>query len=365
MRNVWEAVRRQPALGLVASLVLHLVAVGLVLMMNGLPSTRYVVKRGEPLFVELPDLSEPAPKGNPAAKTLGAPASQPRPAPKAAPPPRVAAAPPPPAVKPEPERAVEPTPPPPPKSQPEATPPPPPKAESQPEPAVAPPPPPAPEPPRVVEPPPPPPSVAEAPPAPAPPPPAPPVAQAPPAPAAPAAPPAPTTSPEPARAPQVALATPAPATPEPPIDIRSALGRGGGAGGARGGGRGGIEGEPIPLDSADAKFSDYLDRLRRRIKDKWGFPCIKGGPGVCEYKTTSLIVEFGILKDGRLQFIEVVQSSGFPIYDDYAVNAIKFASPFPAVPPDMIVSMRRGSTGVSIMARFNYVVDTSLTNLLR
>ncbi len=165
--------------------------------------------------------------------------------------------------------------------------------------------------------------------------------------------------------PQVALATPAPVTPEPPVDIRSALGRGGGAGSARGGGRGGIEGEPIPLDSSDAKFSDYLDRLRRRIKDKWGFPCIRGGPGVCEYKTTSLIVEFGILKNGQLQFIEIVQSSGFPIYDDYAVNAIKLGSPFPAVPPDMIVAMKRGSTGVSIMARFNYVVDTSLTNLLR
>jgi hypothetical protein len=31
----------------------------------------------------------------------------------------------------------------------------------------------------------------------------------------------------------------------------------------------------------------------------------------------------------------------------------------------MLVSMKRGSTGVSITARFNYVVDTSLTNLLR
>ncbi len=160
--------------------------------------------------------------------------------------------------------------------------------------------------------------------------------------------------------------TPAPApTPEPPIDIRSALGRGGGAGGARGGGRGGIEGEPIPLDSSDAKFSDYLDRLRRRIKANWGFPCIKNATGPCDYKTTSLIVEFGILKDGRLQFVDVVKSSGFPIYDDYAVNAIKLGSPFPAVPPEMIVAMKRGSTGVSIMARFNYVVDTSLTNLLR
>ncbi len=188
------------------------------------------------------------------------------------------------------------------------------------------------------------------------------------APSEPPTPPAPSATPEPAppAPPQVAAVTPPPATTEPaPIDIRAALGRGGGAGGARGGGRGGIEGEPIPLDSTDTKFSDYLDRLRRRIKANWGFPCIKSATGPCEHKTTSLIVEFGILKDGRLQFVDVVKSSGYPIYDDYAVNAIKLGSPFPAVPPEMIVAMKRGSTGVSIMARFNYVVDTSLTNLLR
>jgi TonB family protein len=134
----------------------------------------------------------------------------------------------------------------------------------------------------------------------------------------------------------------------------------------RGGGRGGIEGEPIPLDSSDTKFNDYLERLRRKIKANWGFPCIKDEmTHGCDYKTAMLVVEFGILKDGRLQFVEVVRSSGFPIYDDYAVNAIKLSSPFPVVPSAMIVAMKRGSTGVAIMAQFNYVVDTSLTNVLR
>jgi periplasmic protein TonB len=170
--------------------------------------------------------------------------------------------------------------------------------------------------------------------------------------------------PSPPAPPQVASVPPSPAS--PPVDIRSALGRDAGSGSVRGGGRGGIEGEPIPLDSADPKFNDYLDRLRRRIKANWGFPCIKNEASrACDYKTTSLVVHFGILKDGRLQFVEVVRSSGYPIYDDYAVNAIKFASPFPAVPSSMMVAMKHGSTGVAVMAHFNYVVDTSLTNLLR
>lgn len=148
------------------------------------------------------------------------------------------------------------------------------------------------------------------------------------------------------------------------MDIRS-LGRGGGAGG-RGGGRGGIEGEPIPLDSPDAKYSDWLDRVRRQIKENWGFPCVKNlDTGECEYKTATLIVEFGVLKSGRLQFVEVRRASGFSIYDDYAANAIRLGSPFPPVPDVMMTRMVQGSTGVAIQATFNYVVSTSLTNLLR
>jgi TonB family protein len=190
------------------------------------------------------------------------------------------------------------------------------------------------------------------------------------------APPEPVTPPTAAPAPPRAPAEPIPPAPRiaavpptkeaPPVDIRSALGRGGGAGSARGGGRGGIEGEPIPLDSSEGRYSDYLERLRQAIKSNWGFPCIKGEvTRDCEYKTTSLVIEFGILTDGRLQFVDVVESSGFVIYDDYAVNAIKLASPFPPVPPAMMAAMRRSSTGVVLLARFNYVVDTSLTNLIR
>jgi TonB family protein len=150
-------------------------------------------------------------------------------------------------------------------------------------------------------------------------------------------------------------------------DLRAALRRGGGGGaGGLGIARGGIEGEPIPLDTDDPKYNDYLDRIRRMIKAKWGYPCVKSPlTRECEYKTTHLVVEFGILKDGRLQFVDVRQSSGLPIYDDYAVNAIKLAEPFPDVPSAMMSSMKKQSTGIAILARFNYVVETSLTNLLR
>ena len=78
----------------------------------------------------------------------------------------------------------------------------------------------------------------------------------------------------------------------------------------------------------------------------------------CEYKTAQLVVEFGIAKDGKVPFINVVRSSGYPIYDDYAVNAVKLAD-FPPIPDSF------SKKGVPIMATFSYVVQSSLTNILR
>ncbi len=154
------------------------------------------------------------------------------------------------------------------------------------------------------------------------------------------------------------------------VDIRSALRRGGGGGspGGAANGRGGIEGEPIPLDTKDPRYNDYLDRVRRMIKEKWGYPCVRDERSrTCDYHSASLIVEFGILKDGNVQFVDVRRSSGagLEIYDDFAVNAIKLASPFPKVPAAMLDTMKRGSTGIAILASFNYVFESSLTNLLR
>jgi TonB family protein len=148
--------------------------------------------------------------------------------------------------------------------------------------------------------------------------------------------------------------------PEQTFDLRS-LGRGTGAGG-RGQGRGGIEGEPVPLDSPDPKYSDYLDRVRRAIKDKWGFPCAEGAPERygCARREGELIIEFGIAKDGHVPFISLRQSTGSANMDSFALNAIKLAQPFPPV-PDVI-----SKTGFPILARFRYIlVDQTLTNILR
>ena len=290
------------------------------------------MKRGEPLFVELPQADELAQRGAPAA-----PAS----APKA-----MATPPAPPAVKAQPQPRLAPSPPRP--SPREARVPQQPRAPEQTA-AVSPPARPAtPEPPAPdgLQAPTPPPTAAE------------PMVNEPAR--------APETPPREASPPQPRVAT---VPPQPPlVDSRTALRRGG-PGGAGGSGEGwaGIEGEPIPLDSSDPKYNDYLERVRRMIKEKWGYPCIKDiATGHCDYKSARLVIVFGILKDGRVPMLEVAQQSGYAVYDDYAANAIRLAQPFPPVPASLMATAKSGSSGVKIVAAFQYVlVESSLTNILR
>jgi outer membrane biosynthesis protein TonB len=329
--TAWKWVTRRPLSGVAVSLAVHLLLIAALLWVGG-PSSVQTVKRGEPLFVELPQAEEKAQRGSPAPAEPAGPTPKAPPTPPA---PRVAAAPPkptPPPSRPEPrapERTSTPSPPP-----------------SAPKPEASPP-------------------DAEAlrtPPAPLR------TEEARPSERSPAPETPPRETPPPSPAPRVAAVPEQPLQPTP--DIRSALRRGGpGTGGAGGDGKAwaGIEGEPIPLDSTDPKFNDYLDRIRRMIKDKWGYPCIKDvATGHCDYKSARLVIVFGILKDGRVPTLEVAQQSGYGVYDDYAVNAIKLASPFPPVPASLMATAKSGSAGVKIVAAFQYVlVESSLTNVLR
>jgi hypothetical protein len=106
-----------------------------------------------------------------------------------------------------------------------------------------------------------------------------------------------------------------------------------------------VAGEPIPLDSKDPKYGDYLDRVRRMIREKWGYPCVKEkswfGVERCDYKSADLEIEFVIAR----------RPSTFAIYDEYAVNAIKLAAPFPPVPDSMMV---RPVAGLRLRGEFKY-----------
>ena len=123
---------------------------------------------------------------------------------------------------------------------------------------------------------------------------------------------------------------------------------------------GGIAGEPIDL-TARGESGVFFDEVRTQIIARWAYPCdVSRETQRCEPRPAKVTLEFGILASGHLQYVEVVRSSGFEIYDDYAVKAVRLASPFPTVPPELIARMQAGSTGVALSADFMYVVPASV-----
>lgn len=81
---------------------------------------------------------------------------------------------------------------------------------------------------------------------------------------------------------------------------------------------------PTGLDKIQSE--NYLVQLDALIKSKWALPqWLIGKP----LKTKVLVK---IHPDGRVADRKIVQSSGNPTYDEYCIQAIEKAAPFPKVP---------------------------------
>ena len=89
-----------------------------------------------------------------------------------------------------------------------------------------------------------------------------------------------------------------------------------------------VEGKPIPLDTQEPKYRDYFNKIREKIKANWIYPYEAGSRGI----EGDLNIEFAIAKDGHLQYVKLIRSSGVRILDAAALNAVKIAEPFPPVP---------------------------------
>ena len=321
---------------MIVSILVHVGVAGVLALLMNVPVAKPAMKQGDSLLVELSNVEEPRP-GTPAGRTM----EEARPAPP--PPPARREPPPAPAVKPAP--VARPAAPPPPRVAAAPAAPAPPRAVNAP-PAYAP----------IAAPPAAPPSDAGSTP-----PPADAIARPEPTPPNSGLLPVPTISGEAPRLASVPRESGAAPGARPTPDLRALRGSGG-----VGTGRGGIEGEAISLNSDDPKLADYLQRVKRAIERHWAWPCMKKpGTAECEYASANLHVEFGILKNGTLQFIELRQTSGLAPYDESAMTAIKLASPFPTVPPALMAKAKNGSTGVPIVAHFIYQYEVSIRGLLR
>ena len=92
-------------------------------------------------------------------------------------------------------------------------------------------------------------------------------------------------------------------------------------------------------------FAWYAEALQRRLSEEWAKTLgqVSGKP------SKPAIVRFQILRDGRIEDIRVVESSGNRSFDYSAHRAVQFINPFRALPP----ALRRSSIPVEMTFRIN------------
>ena len=145
------------------------------------------------------------------------------------------------------------------------------------------------------------------------------------------------SAPSPASEPRVASVSRSP----------SSLGHPGG-GGFRGS-QGGVVGQAVPLDTPDPNYREYMQWVRQRIYAKWTYPREAQNRELYG----RLVIEFHIGKDGQLLSLELVSSSGEPVLDSSALNAVKLAERYPPLPD----AMQRDV--LPVVAIFSYRIRTT------
>jgi TonB family protein len=88
------------------------------------------------------------------------------------------------------------------------------------------------------------------------------------------------------------------------------------------------EGEAIPLDTNNLKFFSYFKTIKKQISRVRSYP-----EAAREYFLRgSSSVQFTLLKNGEVQDVKIVKSSGHNILDQNAIETIKKAAPFNPFP---------------------------------
>ncbi len=84
-------------------------------------------------------------------------------------------------------------------------------------------------------------------------------------------------------------------------------------------------GGAAPGIPSDFHFTYYVQRMLALIESRWYKPAVGTG--------TRARVRFVILKDGRVEGIQLEESSGMPSFDRAALRALYAANPLPPLPP--------------------------------
>jgi len=88
-----------------------------------------------------------------------------------------------------------------------------------------------------------------------------------------------------------------------------------------------MEKKPVDID-ADNALQRFLISVRKKIESKKKYPLAARDAGI-EGKSG---IKMTILKDGKLESVEITESSGSEILDDAALQSVRSALPFPSIP---------------------------------
>jgi TonB family protein len=87
----------------------------------------------------------------------------------------------------------------------------------------------------------------------------------------------------------------------------------------------------VLTDTLGVDFGPYWARLRRTVQDKWD-PLIPEVALPPMMKKGVVVIEFAIMKDGSIQGMKLISSSGDVALDRAAWGALKYANPLPVLP---------------------------------
>ncbi len=103
----------------------------------------------------------------------------------------------------------------------------------------------------------------------------------------------------------------------------------------------------VSLDSQELKYVSYLSKIKKKIEPLWEYPEKAQAIGL----QGKLALYFSIVRDGRLDRIELLSSSGHSLLDEQALKAIRGAAPYYPLPDRLHISR------LNIQATFEYRIS--------
>jgi protein TonB len=100
-----------------------------------------------------------------------------------------------------------------------------------------------------------------------------------------------------------------------------------------------------PLNAPEVQYISYYASIKRKIELVWQYPYEAAAAGI----QGELMLDFVIARNGKVDSIELVRSSGSKILDDEAIRSIRTAAPFDPIPAQYKIP------SLLIRGRFVYV----------